>query len=58
MTYSEIQQQRRRAEKLINRAMHHARAGQHALCASLMDQANNVLTLIVTGINKDEKYVG
>lgn len=58
MKYSDIQQQRRRAEKLINRAMNHAKEGRHDLCASLMNQANRVLSLIVTGINKGEDYVG
>lgn len=58
MKYSDIQQQRRRAEKLINRAMNHAREGRHDLCASLMNQANSVLSLIITGINKGGKYVG
>lgn len=58
MKYVEIQQQRRRAEKLINRAMNHAREGQHGLCAVLMQQASTILSLIVTDITEGEKNVG
>lgn len=55
MKYAEIQQQRRRAEKLINRAMNHAREGQHGLCAGLMQQASDVLSLITNEISNGDK---
>lgn len=58
MKYTDIQQRRRRAEKLINRAMNRAREGQHGLCAVLMQQASSVLSLIVTDITEGEKNVG
>lgn len=57
MKYSDIQQRRRRAEKLINRAMNHAREGQHWFCAELMQKASIVLTSIATDIKKGEENV-
>ncbi|MCX9038961.1 hypothetical protein NLN82_23330 [Citrobacter portucalensis] len=61
MKYTDIQQRRRRAEKLINRAMRHAKEGNTGSCAALMAQAGNELQLISAGIGtrtKANDYAG